>query len=166
LANNKLALTAASVKASSLGYDVFIYPGVLEGEAVTMANKIIDFVCLNKKTVKTCFLFGAEATVKVKGNGKGGRCQEMVLAAFKRLKMTSIELVFFAAGTDGQDGPTEVAGAVIDQGSISKAKAMNLNETDYLLNHDSYNFFKQIGGHVITGPTYTNVMDMVVVLTE
>jgi glycerate-2-kinase len=90
----------------------------------------------------------------------------MVLAAFKRLKTTSIELVFFAAGTDGQDGPTEVAGAVIDQGSISKAKAMNLNETNYLLNNDSYNFFKQIGGHVITGPTYTNVMDMVVVLTE
>jgi hydroxypyruvate reductase len=166
LANNKLALTAASVKASSLGYDVFIYPEVLEGEAVTMANEIVDFVCLNKKTVKTCFLFGAEATVKVNGNGKGGRCQEMVLAAFKRLKTTSIELVFFAAGTDGQDGPTEVAGAVIDRDSISKAKAMNLNETNYLLNNDSYNFFKQIGGHVITGPTYTNVMDMVVVLTE
>jgi glycerate-2-kinase len=166
LANNKMALEAAAQKARTLGYVVYVHPEVLEGNSNEVATGILEMVIGSKKERKSCFLFGSETTVKVTGSGKGGRCQQMVLAAFAHLQKCSDDLVFFAAGTDGQDGPTEVAGAVIDRSSFDRARSISLDAGEYLRNNDSYHFFQKSGGHVFTGPTCTNVMDIVIVLAE
>jgi len=165
LANNKTALDAAAQAAKRWGYRSYVHPFVLEGDSAQVAAHILELVSGFKKRGKTCFLFGSETTVKVRGAGKGGRCQQMVLAALSKLKNCADDLVFFAAGTDGQDGPTDAAGAVINRESIQRSKALGLDERKFLADNDSYQFFKKIGGHVITGPTYTNVMDIVIVLT-
>jgi glycerate-2-kinase len=71
-----------------------------------------------------------------------------------------------SAGTDGTDGPTDAAGAVVDSDTLRQAEKLMIDPYKYLAACDSYNFFKKTGGHIITGPTFTNVMDMTVVLVE
>jgi glycerate 2-kinase len=164
LANNQMALKVAATKANELGYNTYVHPVVLEGDTNEVANRILHFVYRSVKKGKCCFLFGSETTVKVTGKGKGGRCQQMVLAAYVHLQNCTDNLVFFAAGTDGQDGPTEVAGAVIDLASMGTNDLIAVNKMKYLMNNDSYHFFQKNGGHIVTGPTYTNVMDIVIVL--
>jgi glycerate-2-kinase len=73
-------------------------------------------------------------------------------------------VTMLAAGTDGNDGPTDMAGAVIDSDTVKNALAININPESYFFDFDSYNFFKLTGGHIHTGPTMTNVMDMIVVI--
>jgi len=114
-------------------------------------------------------LMGGETTVTVKGEGKGGRNQEFVLAALQTMISQKVLLkdfpVILSAGTDGTDGPTDAAGAVIDFTTIEKMETYSLEPEKFLEQNDSYHFFQQTGSLIFTGPTQTNVMDIVIGLT-
>jgi len=110
-------------------------------------------------------VWGGETTVTVRGKGAGGRNQEVVLAAALTLRRTSgITVISF--GTDGIDGPTDAAGAIADSTTFARAKAHGLDPIGSLENNDSYSFFKALGDLVVTGPTGTNVNDVMLALRE
>ena len=112
-----------------------------------------------------CLLFGGETTVKISGNGLGGRNQHLALTC--SMILSGYEgITVLAAGTDGTDGPTDVAGAVVDKETIPDAISENIDPEKFLKDYDTYHFFKLTGGHIITGPTLTNVMDIIVVIVE
>ena len=91
----------------------------------------------------------------------------MELALAFALEIEEMEgVTFLSAGTDGTDGPTDAAGAIVDGHTITKAKSLGINGEEYLNNNDSYNFFKKVGGLFITGPTGTNVMDIQITLLD
>ncbi|MGN6601583.1 MAG: glycerate kinase type-2 family protein [Ginsengibacter sp.] len=169
IGSNKIALEACKKKASEYGLNSFIITSQLDGDVAGAANEIIDKAIgyQNKSSVKKpcCLLFGGETTVKVTGNGVGGRNQHFALYVSILLKdQTGITLL--SAGTDGNDGPTPVAGAVVDTNTYPDAIDKGLKVEEYLQNFDSYHFFEKAGGHIITGPTMTNVMDLIVVIIE
>jgi len=109
------------------------------------------------------YLFGGETTLNVTGNGLGGRNQHLALKA-ATLLLGHPGVTLLAAGTDGTDGPTDMAGAVVDSETCKRAIALGLNAGECLLSFDSYPFFRAVGGHVFTGPTMTNVMDLLLVI--
>jgi glycerate 2-kinase len=112
-----------------------------------------------------CVLAGGETTVTLQGHGKGGRNQELALGAAIALDgMSRISLL--SAGTDGTDGPTDAAGAFVDGATCHRARGRGLNPADFLSSHDSYHFFAALGDLLITGPTRTNVMDIMCLLIE
>jgi glycerate-2-kinase len=115
-----------------------------------------------------CLLSGGEPVVHlVKSNRprKGGRNQQLVLAALDALRQSGMErIVILSGGTDGEDGPTDAAGAWADQGVLEAALHAGIDPQSYLKMNDSYHFFKQLGGLLKTGPTHTNVMDLRVAL--
>jgi glycerate-2-kinase len=105
-------------------------------------------------------LLGGETTVTVKGEGRGGRNQELALSA--AIGIAGLEVAAIVSfSTDGIDGPTDAAGAVADGFTIRRAEQIGLDPILYLENNDSYSFFKQLGDLLVTGPTGTNVMDVV-----
>lgn len=127
--------------------------------------KRLDHI-LNDSAKKKALIFFGESTVKVTGNGLGGRNQEIALRMAKRFQDYDQSIVFLSAGTDGIDGPTEMAGAVVDQNTYEEAKSNGINPDLYIDNNDSYHFFQKAGGHIKTGPTGNNVMDIQLVLIE
>lgn len=166
IGNNQLALQAAKTKAENLGFTAKIVTNSLSGNVVDVAIYLVDTALKwreEKKTGKTCFLFGGEPTVKITGNGKGGRNQHLALLCAKLLgDQTGITIL--SAGTDGTDGLTDAAGAVADCQTFQNAQNLNLDIDQYLRNCDSYSFFQKAGGLITTGPTQTNVMDMIILL--
>lgn len=166
IANNKIALNAAAEKAEILGYKAIISPNVIEGLAVEVAKDIMDNA--NRLTVEypLCLIYGGETTVEVKNkSGIGGRSQELALAALFEVKKER-QITLLAGGTDGGDGPTSVAGAIVDEDTVKIADQRNIDPGSFLLENNSYSFFHEIGGHIYTGPTHTNVMDLVIVLID
>jgi len=166
IGNNILAQKTSKEKAESLGYESQIITNNLEGDVTDVADYIIKTATKikeKKNNSKTCLLFAGEPTVKVKGKGLGGRNQHLALIAAKLLKEIP-GITFLSGGTDGSDGPTSATGAVVDSFTAKRASELNLDIEQYIRNFDSYNFFKQTGGLIITGPTQTNVMDLMVVL--
>ncbi|MBG0858323.1 MAG: glycerate kinase [Bacteroidales bacterium] len=167
--NNRTALNGSKEKAEDLGFNAFIVGEELKGDvncAVTSISETINSF-RNNNTLRrpVCLLYGGETTVKVEGKGMGGRNQHLALMAALRLQdMPGVTLL--ASGTDGNDGDTEMAGAVVDSETLHDALEQGIDPVSYLKEYDSYHFFKSAGGHVYTGPTLTNVMDMVVVLIE
>ena len=114
---------------------------------------------------KICMISGGETVVTVTGNGKGGRNMELALSfAIEIEGMDGI--TFLSAGTDGTDGPTDAAGAIVNGNTILKARDMGLDPLEYLNNNDSYNLFSKIDSLLVTGPTGTNVMDIQIVLID
>ena len=164
IASNFNALTAAKHKAESLGYNTLILSSQLEGDTSESAR----FHCaIAKEILKTqnpiappaCILSGGETTVKVTGHGLGGRNQEFALvSAFEIQDQENI--IALSAGTDGTDGPTDAAGAIVDAHTLLRARSMGIDPESHLANNDAYHFFKQLDGLLITGPTLTNVMDL------
>ncbi|MBI4671235.1 MAG: hypothetical protein HY741_06150 [Chloroflexi bacterium] len=106
---------------------------------------------------------GGEPTVVLRGNGKGGRAQELVLAAAREI-VGEKNIVVLSAGTDGTDGPTDAAGAIADNTTLTRAHALGLAANAFLENNDAYHFFRALNDLVITGPTNTNVNDLMIVL--
>ena len=103
--------------------------------------------------------------MKVRGDGKGGRSQEFALAA--AIEIEGMNNVFvLAGGTDGTDGPTDAAGALADGTTLTRAAALGLDARMFLSRNDAYNFFQPLGDLLITGPTNTNVNDVMLVLVE
>ena len=161
IGTNSLALKTAKERAESFGYNTLIFTNTLAGDVADVANYIIKTVKAAEQN--TCLLFGGEPTVKVTGTGLGGRNQHLALMIANLLKdMSGITILI--AGTDGTDGPTNATGAVVDSRTCEHASKLNLNMEQYICNNDAYHFFEQEGGLIITGPTQTNVMDIMIAL--
>jgi glycerate 2-kinase len=168
IGNNTLALKTAEVKAISLGYDVHIITNKLDGDVTDVAEYIVDMdkrFKEEKLNKKICLLFAGEPTVKVKGSGLGGRNQHLALLMARLLKDIP-GITFLSGGTDGTDGPTDATGAVVDSFTSRNALNLHLELEQHINNCDAYHFFKQEGGLIITGPTQTNVMDLMIVLMD
>ena len=169
IGSNIKALQAAEQKASALGFRVINYGTSLFRDVPSAALHLADTIVKYRKELThpepLCILFGGETTLKVEANGLGGRNQHLALLSAKMARdMTGVTIL--CGGTDGTDGPTEAAGAVVDNNSWSEALAMKIDPEEFLRNFDSFHFFRKTGGVVITGPTMTNVMDMVVILVS
>jgi len=166
---NQIALKAAKAQAVNMGFRSYIIDTELHGDVENVSESVIStaisFKNNNDIQKPVCLLYGGETTVRINGNGKGGRNQHLALLAAMRLKNLP-GLTLLSAGTDGTDGPTDYAGAVVDSETVRKAISLNEDPENYLYEFNSYNFFKRFGGQIITGPTFTNVMDIVVILVE
>ncbi|UOD33820.1 glycerate kinase [Deferribacteraceae bacterium V6Fe1] len=168
IGSNYHALMGAKKKAEELGLKPFVFTDELFGEAKEVAKSILAIARGFKKFYKeyNCLIFGGETTVTIKGNGKGGRNQEMALSFLNEMNELDRGIYFLSAGTDGNDGPTDVAGAVASYEILKKANDYGINPFDYLENNDAYNFFKKVDAFVKTGPTNTNVCDVQIVILE
>lgn len=166
--SNRMALTAAQSKAESLGYGTMLLSSGLEGEAkevaavlAAVAKEIV--VTGNPVQPPACLLSGGETTVTVRGSGLGGRNQEFALSAAAAID--GIEgIVVLSGGTDGTDGPTDAAGAVVDGTTLRRGRDRGLEAADFLRRNDSHTFLRAVGDLLVTGPTFTNVMDLHVVV--
>ncbi len=163
IGSNKKALEAASKKALEAGLQTEIESSEITGEARTVGK----WLAKKAKAVKgsRCLISGGETTVTVKGGGIGGRNMELALA-FAIASEGTDGITLLSAGTDGTDGPTDAAGAIVDGQTTLKAKGQGLDPEDFLMNNDSYSFFKKTRDLFITGPTGTNVMDIQIVIIE
>jgi glycerate 2-kinase len=167
--SNRMALEAAKSKALEFNINAVIIDDKLQGDITTIAEYLIETSLRfkdDKDEVKpVCLLFGGETTVKMTGKGLGGRNQHLALLAAFLLK-NNLGITILSAGTDGNDGSSNVAGAVVDSDTIPLAVSKNVDPERYLREFDSFHFFKKTGGHIITGPTMTNVMDIIVAIVE
>ena len=163
IANNKLACIKAKEKAGELGYKTIYLTSAIDGEARDIGRFLVEkaknYETNNKKTL---FISGGETTVTIKGKGKGGRNQEMVLAVVENISDENI--IFSSFASDGVDGMSDAAGAIADKYSLKRCKEKNILPDGYLNNNDSYNFFKKIGDLLITNSTGTNVMDIQIIV--
>jgi hydroxypyruvate reductase len=164
IGSNRLALEAAARTARRLGYRTLILGSEIEGETREIARM---HAAIAREIVKAgrpagapaCLITGGETTVTLRGMGLGGRNQEFALAA--ALDIAGLKkVVVFSAGTDGSDGPTDAAGAVVDGETLARGPEARR----YLDDNDSYHYFEALGDLVKTGPTHTNVMDVRLVL--
>ncbi len=171
IGSNSTALDASVREAQRLGYSVLNLGSCLEGETAAVACVLADVlrgVLVEGQPVQppACLISGGETTVQLGGApGKGGRNQEFVLAAAARLAARRLRnWLVLSGGTDGEDGPTDAAGAWADAELFARAAKLGLDPTEFLARHDSYHFFEQLDGLIKTGPTNTNVMDVRVML--
>jgi hydroxypyruvate reductase/glycerate 2-kinase len=173
IGSNRLALAAAELKAIGLGYSVWNAGSTIEGEtrdAAVAQSNLARRILYEGEPVKppACLLSGGETTVSLGDSpGKGGRNQEFVLAAMANLGLTVLRrITLLSGGTDGEDGPTDAAGAVADANTWEAARVMGLEPADFLRRHDAYPFFDQLGALIRTGLTGSNVMDVRVILVR
>jgi len=168
--NNRGSLLAAQEEAISLGYNTLVLSSQIQGEAREVAQV---FAAIGKEICQgglpipppACVLAGGETTVTIQGKGKGGRNQELALAfAIAVDGWKGISLL--SAGTDGTDGPTDAAGAIVDGLTCTRARNANLNPREFLKANDSNSFFESLGSVLKTGPTRTNVMDIMCMLVD
>ncbi len=183
VASNRIAIEAAAARARELGYDVESMGSANAGVAAVEGREFMQRLLAARAARKNghskaplCILSGGEPTVDLRNtttsvsptratpvaSAKGGRNQELVLAAVDQYPNPADwkGIVLLSGGTDGEDGPTDAAGAVADAELVGR---MSLHETDHsarLAAHDSYHFFEALGGLLKTGPTHTNVMDL------
>ena len=158
LVTNSRALTAMKTKAIELGYRAEITYDALEG----IASEVGAQFATVPLAPHSCYLFGGETTVKIRGNGKGGRNQEFALAAVENILDGR---VIVAAGSDGWDN-TDTAGALCDAGDRRRAEERGVSPSDHLANNDSYPFWKAVGGAIETGKTGVNVADFYFIISE
>lgn len=173
LGNNAKALDAAARRAEGLGYPVLNLGSFVEGETRHVAAVfagIVRSIRADGQPVRppVCVLSGGETTVTLTGDhGRGGRNQEFVLAALLKLGHAGMrDVVILSGGTDGEDGPTDAAGAVADAETLLLAAVRGLDPAAFLARHDAYSFFDAVGGLLRTGLTQTNVMDVRVLLVD
>jgi hydroxypyruvate reductase len=166
--SNRSAVQAASAAASSGGFSCIVLSTCISGEA-REAGRFLASVALesrasgNPLAPPACIIAGGETTVTIRGHGKGGRNQELALSAALALADAN-NIVVASVGTDGTDGPTDAAGAIVDTTTVARALAAGLDPLDYLNRNDSYNLLEPLGDLLITGPTGTNVMDLMLCL--
>lgn len=160
------AMHGAVTDANARGYHVVRIDDPVVGEARQAASSHMRAVLALASGLKrpTCIVSSGETTVRVTGSGKGGRNQELVLAAAEVLHQIGAFAAVASAGTDGVDGPTDAAGAWADTGTIDRALTDGLAPDRYLRDNNSYAFFETLGDLIHTGPTGTNVGDLQVIL--
>ncbi len=162
--SNLLAAQAALKQAGEAGFQPYLLRVDMQGEARQAAFDLATFLRQAWKTgdpvpPPACIVAGGETTVIVKGNGKGGRNTELALAAVSELAdFPGVMLVTLA--TDGEDGATDAAGAVVIGETYRRARSLGMNPTEYLKRNDSYSFFEALGDLLKPGPTGTNVNDL------
>ena len=168
IGNNQMALLAAAEAAKRKGYTVFIEDVSMHGEARERAVQLAIQLAQYRGPKPACILLGGETTVTVKGTGRGGRNQEFALAILAYWKASGKEPlnvpIILSAATDGTDGPVDAAGGLVDGRLLQWVYEQGIDPQKYLDNNDSYGFFSKTDTQLFTGPTYTNVMDMVIVL--
>ena len=167
LGNNATAVDAAGVEAERLGYShAMIASRNSEGAAEEVGHHLAQMALrMRSEAGPDCLISGGEPTVKLVDEthrGKGGRNQQLALAALAELGDCE-RIAFLSAGTDGEDGPTDAAGAFVTEEIIRSAAKQHLAPEEYLARNDAYHFFQKAGGLFITGPTHTNVCDLRVV---
>jgi glycerate-2-kinase len=159
VANNEIACKAAVTKATDMGYKALLLTTSLTGESRDMgrflAEKAINYI---NKDGKTVFISGGETTVTIRGKGKGGRNQELALGAVDTI--TESQLVFSSFATDGIDGQSDAAGAIVDGHTLLRGMRKNLDINTFLTQNNSNEYFTRLHDVMITGPTGTNVMDI------
>jgi len=168
IGNNRFATLAAREQLRSAGLNTLLLTSTLEGEArhvgvmlASIAREV--FMSGNPVPKPAGIIAGGETTVTVTRKGLGGRNQEISLAS--ALKMGGMDGVVVASlSTDGVDGPTDAAGAIVDGKTIARAAEMDLNPEEFLVENDSYNFFSKLGDLIFTGSTGTNVNDVSVIV--
>ncbi|PJF46578.1 MAG: glycerate kinase [Candidatus Thermofonsia Clade 3 bacterium] len=170
--NNAQACQSAAQAAERLGLAARVVTTTLRGKAreagVQIARALLD-ADAPPTAHGVCLIYGGETTVTVRGNGKGGRNQELALAAAMELDAqadprTRPCVGIAALGTDGTDGPTDAAGAMAFADTVRRARERGLEALDYLERNDSYHFFAPLGELIMTGPTGTNVADVIIAL--
>ena len=166
--NNRSSSLAACENLRSSGLNTLLLTATLEGEArqvgIILASTVREvFASENPVRRPAGIVAGGETTVTVTGKGKGGRNQEVPLAAASRLKDTD-GVAIASLSTDGIDGPTDAAGAVVDGKTLERAMKVGMRPDEYLADNDSYNFFSKLGDLIFTGPTGTNVNDISVIV--
>jgi hydroxypyruvate reductase len=166
------AMAGVAAKAVALGYDVIRIEHAVVGEAREAAAAHMDAIAERTRGAgrPLCVVSSGETTVTVRGTGKGGRNQEFALAAAVRGSDPSTATgagppyVLASAGTDGIDGPTDAAGAIVDATTLARARAAGLDPAAFLADNNAYAFFDALGDLIHTGPTGTNVGDLQVLL--
>ena len=154
------ALSAAEREARARGFATLRHRPRLRGEARNVGRRLAALARCSRPRGPMCWLGGGETTVTVSGPGRGGRCQELALAAaLEGAGQTGFALL--AAGSDGSDGPTPAAGAWVDETTVARGRRIGCDARESLARNDSYGFFRQTGNLVETGPTGTNVTDLV-----
>ncbi|KYP16528.1 DUF4147 domain-containing protein [Flavihumibacter sp. CACIAM 22H1] len=181
LATNQTALEAAAQAALQAGYDPVIFQSRLEGEAREQASVLLahclqemEEVVGREQNAARCFIAGGETTVTLTGNGKGGRNQEFVLSLVAACvespdlysRLNFFDFAILSGGTDGTDGPTDAAGALVDHELLHRINSVGPDPRPAFINQDAYTYFGSVGGLIKTGPTQTNVMDMVLILLK
>jgi glycerate-2-kinase len=164
--NNAMAQAASAEAAHALGYTVELW-GDLSVDAETVGRDISAYLTRISRG-RVCVIAGGEPVVTVRGRGRGGRAQHCALATAIGLdsyrRNARICAVF--AGTDGIDGPTDAAGAIVMPTTVSRGHEAGLEAREALAHNDSYPYFKALGDLLITGPTGTNVTDLFVALVN
>ncbi len=160
------AMEGARVAAERLGYQTIVVGEPTLGEAAAAGPALVTRArTLAAGAPRACVISSGETTVVVKGRGRGGRNQEVALAALPALASSPRTTVLVSVGTDGVDGPTDAAGAIADGASLARANELRLPEVDaVLVSNDSYSYFDRLGDLIRTGPTGTNVGDLQIVL--
>ena len=170
LGTNRVALEQASRTAADSGLSTYIMTDSLVGEASEVA-KVLVAIAKNVRAYHepfqppACLLFGGETTVTIRGKGRGGRNQELALAALAEIGQQS-NILLLSGGTDGIDGNSSAAGAIADSGYFMEGNRQNLSIPSFLADNDSNAFFKAVGGLLETGPTGTNVMDITLLIID
>jgi hydroxypyruvate reductase len=164
IGNNGLVVNAAVEEARRLGFTPCLLTRSLQGEAREVARvflAILQEIARSGSPVgrPACLIAGGETTVTVHGDGAGGRCQEFAGALVSDLAAMQ-DVVVLAAGTDGSDGPTSAAGAVVDPTTLDRSRDKGLDVKRALAENDSHPFFGALGDLVVTGPTGSNLMDV------
>lgn len=170
IGNNATAVDAAGMEAERLGYShAMISANQAEGPAEQVGQHLAQMALqMRTESGPDCLISGGEPVVKLIDSaerGKGGRNQQLVLAA--ALELTDpTGIVLLSGGTDGEDGPTDAAGAWIDADTLRQAQQQQLDAREHLRRNDAYHFFEPLGTLLKTGPTHTNVCDLRVVVVD
>jgi hydroxypyruvate reductase len=170
IGNNVLVVDAAAAAARALGLIPHLLTRSLEGEAREVGRRFAAMARDIRKgrgpvTPPCCVIAGGETTVTVRGPGSGGRCQEFALASAIELEGLP-GVAVLAAGTDGSDGPTTAAGAIVDGESAGRARAAGVDLSAHLADNDSHAALEALGDLIVTGPTNTNLLDLYLVVVE
>jgi glycerate 2-kinase len=170
IGNNATAVDAAGVEAERLGYShAMISATRSEGAAEGVGRHLAEMaVRMRREAGPDCLISGGEPTVSLvdeRVRGKGGRNQQLALAALEVLDDCQ-GIALLSGGTDGEDGPTDAAGAFVTSDVVREARRQGLDARDFLARNDAYHFFERAGGLFVTGPTQTNVCDLRVIVVD
>lgn len=170
LGSNRLAAEAAVQALLSEGVDARLLASARTGEARVLGREVAalareELASSPSRTKPVCLVIGGETTVSVKGSGRGGRNQEVALAAAAGIDGCP-GITIIALATDGQDGPTDAAGAVADGNTLERGRRLGMDAASYLANNDAYRFFGPLNDLLRCGPTGTNVADLTFVFIE
>jgi hydroxypyruvate reductase len=172
IGNNATAVDAAGLEAERLGYShAMISAEKSEGQAEEVGRHLAQMaIKMRRDAGPDCLISGGEPVVTLVDaarRGRGGRNQQLVLAALVRLiDNGAAGVAMLSGGTDGEDGPTDAAGAVLTASVLAAARNLGIDPADFLARNDAYSFFEPLGALLKTGPTHTNVCDVRVVVVD